>query len=598
MTLYLCVSGVACGENDGERPDGVVRVMRRRHLDEATKTGQESNEIDDDHHQRAAGMSLTRAEEFKSTAACSGGACGVTSQTQSAAAALDDDDLRLIASSASSTAAAATDEQTSQSQYYYEYVGPTKIGSGEAKRASSRGRSLVPTEPDTAAQQPPQKRQQPQTDVADHQQTRKAGNSDMEDILDGFVKLLNGQPGQAGYRQPIKTRINNRGPPRISDATVVLEPPAFVPMPQHQHLQQQHPQQQQQQHQQQQPQHQQQQHQQQPIPNNKPKDPPPYPFDVPQPVRPLPPQPPNLVKPFLTGVPLPEQLVPTVGGGGDDDDDDDLGPPNLQYEDGESPHLPPASRRPVQYAQTARPQQEYDLFADGGHHGGGGGHSAAPRPAVNATEQFEAAEASSPSSLPPASVPDVPAVTTEKPTTTDKPWSAIDINATRVIGIQVSKIVDHLTSPMAPASPAADGHSTASAATAPATPSTLSTTTTTAAASTAETVSATTAVRPPETTSAGEHVTGVGSAVVVLEPSTSEEPHRDDAHKPTESKLPGKPTAPVKKTPQQSGNYRELGQIRLGRGLYRDRWFRILTSYYESRNKFKCRKSRLKMYFL
>jgi hypothetical protein len=55
---------------------------------------------------------------------------------------------------------------------------------------------------------------------------------------------------------------------------------------------------------------------------------------------------------------------------------------------------------------------------------------------------------------------------------------------------------------------------------------------------------------------AGEQITGVGSAVVVLEPSTSEEPHREDVHKPTDSKLTGKPTAPVKKTPQQSGNHR------------------------------------------
>lgn len=540
---------MASGENDssGRSSDEVVRVVRRRHLDEATKTGHESNEIDDDQHRRRVDMSLTRAEEFKSTAAaaCGGGSCGEMPQTEAAAAAMldggDDDDSRLIASSAVQQQPTA-DEQTSQSQYYYEYVGPTKIGSGEAKRASSRGRSLVPTEPDTAAQQSQQRRQQQQqqqqmdaTPATDRQQIRKAGNSDMEDILDGFVKLLNGQPGQAGYRQPIKTRINNRGPPRISDASVVLEPPAFVPMPQHQH------------------QHQpQQQHQQQQLqPQNKPKDPPPYPFDVPQPVvRPLPPQPPNLVKPFLTGVPLPEQLVPTDGGGGsggDDDDDGDLGPPALHYEDDVLSHMQPpsSSRRPVQHLQTAKPQQEYDLFA--GH-----GPSTAFRPVENATEKFPV---DAPPSLSPPAASDRPVA--EKPTTTDKPWSAIDINATRVIGLQVSKIVDHLTSPVVPASPigVTTDHATAPTTTTTTTTTTAATTSTSAGTSTAaESASTTTAARP-EPTSAGEHVTGVGSAVVVLEPSTSEEPHRDDAHKPTDNKLSSKPTPPVKKTPQQSGNY-------------------------------------------
>ncbi|XP_060849142.1 protein piccolo [Rhopalosiphum padi] len=543
LLLVITIIGVACGENDSGRSDGVVRVVRRRHLDEATKAGHESNEIDDDHHARA-DMSLTQAEQFKSTAAACGGAeCGEMSQTERAApaAVLDGDDSQLIASSAVHPSTA--DEQTSESQYYYEYVGPTKIGSGEAKRASSRGRSLVPTEPDTAAQQSQQGRQQQQTDVAavtDRQQIRKAGNSDMEDILDGFVKLLNGQPGQAGYRQPIKTRINNRGPPRIADASVVLEPPAFVPMPQHQHQhqpQQQHP------------------HQQQLPAQNKPKDPPPYPFDVPQPVRPLPPQPPNLVKPFLTGVPLPEQLVPTDSSG---DDDDELGPPSLQYEDDVS-HLPTASRRPVQHVQTVKPQQEYDLFADGHPHGAGGhGPSTAFRPIENVTEKFTVDAASS---LSPPAASDRPAAVTvaERPTTTDKPWSAIDINATRVIGLQVSKIVDHLTSPVVPASPIGVTDHTAAAATAAA-PTTTTTTTTTTTSSTsssstaAESTSTTTAARP-ETTLAGEHVTGVGSAVVVLEPSTSEEPHRDDTHKPTDNKLPSKPTPPVKKAPQQSEGF-------------------------------------------
>uniref|UniRef100_A0A2S2QSQ5 Sperm flagellar membrane protein n=2 Tax=Sipha flava TaxID=143950 RepID=A0A2S2QSQ5_9HEMI len=523
MTLLLAITiiGVARGESDE-----AVRVVRRRHLDEATKTG-ESNEIDDRH---AAGMALTRAKEFEPTVVCKdGNDCGEemsrTVLTAEAAAAAFDDS-KLINAGDRTAAAAAQDEDTSQSQYYYEYVGPTKSGPGEARRASSRGRSLVPTEPSIAAQRPHQQ----QTDApssrtaatADTQQTRKAGgNSDMEDILDGFVKLLNGQQGQPGYRQPIKTRINNRGPPRISEATVVLEPPAFVPMPQHQ-------------------QHQQQQ-------QNKPKDPPPYPFDVPQPVRPLPPQPPNLIKPFLTGVPLPEQLVPTNDGGAE------LGPPTL-YDDQQA-HSTAPSKRPMHH-QTAsvKPQQEYNLFAVDRDPGTTEKFTVpsssqwpqserttekptdkptnlTDRPTTDGSPTTEKpnvkAESSSP--LPPSSSP--PPLTPQQQTTAD-------INATRVIGVQVSKIVDHLTSPV-PASPVFVKE-----------PETAAAPTTTSAPAP---VTATPA--RPETTLAGEQITGVGSAVVVLEPSTSEEPHREDVHKPTDSKLTGKPTAPVKKTPQQSEGF-------------------------------------------
>lgn len=469
----------------------MLRTVRRRHLDEATKTG-DSNEIDD----RKFGMTLTKAEEFEPTA---------TSSHEVSAAS---DDSKLIAADKPDRTAVTTttDKETSQSRYYYEYAWPTKSGSGEARRASSRGRSLVPTEPNTA--RPPQQ-QHHQTDATDRQQTRNAGNSDMEDILDGFVKLLNGQSGQATFRQPLKSRINNRGPPRISDATVVLEPPAFVPMPQQQQQQQQPPQQQQ---------------QQPSVPQNKPKDPPPYPFDVPRPVRPLPPQPPNLVKPFLTGVPLPEQLVPTLvdggsaGGGGGDHDDS--GWPSS------------SSRRPPAHHQTAKPQQQYELFASAD------AAVTAERqdPVEDVTKQNE--------TLPERTTEGKPATTEGKPVTTERPVAterpaatdgpsapprADDINATRVIGVQVSKIVDHLTLPV-PVSPAVVDN----------------------VSSTAESATST-APGKLETTSAGEHVTGVGSAVVVLEPSTSEEPYREDIHKSTDNRLPGKPTTPVKKTPQQSG---------------------------------------------
>lgn len=497
----------------------------------------ESNEIDD----RSAGMALTKAEKFEPTAAATGheGAQTMNAEAELIAAVPAQRPDRTKATVSSPSSSAVGDEETSQSQYYYEYAGPTTTtngGSGEARRASSRGRSLVPTEPNTALQQ------QQRTDATDpsrvQQQVRKAGNSEMEDILDGFVKLLNGQPGQAGYRQPPKTRINNRGPPRISDATVVLEPPAFVPMPQHQHLHQQQPQQPQQTHS-----------------NKPPKDPPPYPFDVPQPVRPLPPQPPSLIKPFLNGVPLPEQLVPTIGDGEDDgDDEDDVGPPSL-YDN----HHHHSSRRPPPVHPTAKPQQEYDLFATPAHNG----HHAPDRFSVtdNVTEEKfspkppqstekTAAEKSTTTTTTtekPTTTTEKPTSTTEKPTTAETPSSqaaVADINATRVIGLQVSKIVDHLTSPT-PFVPSFEVRENATS---------VSSSTTTTANAVAAMESMTSTPLRPETTSTGEQITGVGSAVVVLEPSTSEEPHRDDAHKPTDNKLLGKPTAPIKKTPQQSGN--------------------------------------------
>lgn len=101
---------------------------------------------------------------------------------------------------------------------------------------------------------------------------RQNPNPDIQDIITGIVKLLNGnvnvhantQPAQAS-RRPFTTRINNRGPPRISEA--------------------------------------------QPLPNEyeqKPPTatmiPPPYPFDRPD----------TPIRPFINGVPLPEQIVPSM----------------------------------------------------------------------------------------------------------------------------------------------------------------------------------------------------------------------------------------------------------------------------------------------
>lgn len=99
--------------------------------------------------------------------------------------------------------------------------------------------------------------------------SRQNNNPDIQDIITGIVKLLNGNVnvhanGQQGNnRRPSSNRINNRGPPRISES--------------------------------------------QPIPlddnngsTNRPSVP--YPFDRPD----------GPIRPFLTGVPIPEQIVPSM----------------------------------------------------------------------------------------------------------------------------------------------------------------------------------------------------------------------------------------------------------------------------------------------
>ena len=129
-------------------------------------------------------------------------------------------------------------------------------------------------------------------------------NSDIQDIITGIVKLLNGNVkvqtnpnlppgglmGAGRPLRPLSTRINNRGPPRITDVpplpldfdTTGPHPPRPPPLP--------------------------------PLQTS--RLPPPYPFDRPPAVVPLPPQPTELNHPgdhpFMSGVPLPEQLVPLV----------------------------------------------------------------------------------------------------------------------------------------------------------------------------------------------------------------------------------------------------------------------------------------------
>lgn len=131
-------------------------------------------------------------------------------------------------------------------------------------------------------------------------------NPDIQDIITGIVKLLNGNVkvqanpnlppggiiGAGRPLRPLSTRINNRGPPRITDVPPL--PPDFDTTGPHPELNPHPP----------------------PlIPlQTSSRLPPPYPFDRPPPIAPLPPQPSenhhSPDHPFMTGVPLPEQVVP------------------------------------------------------------------------------------------------------------------------------------------------------------------------------------------------------------------------------------------------------------------------------------------------
>lgn len=97
---------------------------------------------------------------------------------------------------------------------------------------------------------------------------RQNKNPDIQDIITGIVKLLNGNvnvhANTSPSRRPISTRINNRGPPRISESQPIndyeqSQSSTFRP-------------------------------------------PQPYLFDRPE----------GPARPFLTGVPIPEQIVPSM----------------------------------------------------------------------------------------------------------------------------------------------------------------------------------------------------------------------------------------------------------------------------------------------
>lgn len=159
---------------------------------------------------------------------------------------------------------------------------------------------------------------------------RQNQNPDIQDIITGIVKLLNGnvnvhantQPQLQASRRPYTTRINNRGPPRISDAQSI---PTSVEDEYESN---------------------------QAAPASTMR--PPYPFDRHE----------APIRPFITGVPLPEQIVPSS---------------NINYRPAfisqqqqnrppwqrlrpRPPVLPSSNRRPIltppPYKFTSRPVQE------------------------------------------------------------------------------------------------------------------------------------------------------------------------------------------------------------------------------------------------
>ncbi|XP_075218049.1 uncharacterized protein LOC142322852 [Lycorma delicatula] len=138
--------------------------------------------------------------------------------------------------------------------------------SGEGYRALGRARSLAVLKPE---------RTNDNSSTIIHASNNQTNNNsagrtsspDIQDLISGFVKLLNTNVQATQPVRPLRTRINNRGPPRITD--LVLPPPTR----------------------------------------------PPYLFQ-----RPPPPPPPLMhlpaadpIRPYIAGVPLPEQIVPRPG---------------------------------------------------------------------------------------------------------------------------------------------------------------------------------------------------------------------------------------------------------------------------------------------
>lgn len=138
---------------------------------------------------------------------------------------------------------------------------------GEDSFLGERGRRAKSSRPPTLTPSSVTQLMEP-TATSQPSNPRQNSNPDIQDIITGIVKLLNGNvnvhANNGGTRRPNNNRINNRGPPRISEAQVPgndIQEPSKTTQPQ-----------------------------------------PPYPFDRPE----------GPLRPFLSGVPLPEQIVPSM----------------------------------------------------------------------------------------------------------------------------------------------------------------------------------------------------------------------------------------------------------------------------------------------
>lgn len=222
-----------------------------------------------------------------------------------------------------------TQQQASANKLIVPSVVSEEPGSGEA-RGVPRGRALSPKGPRSAQSATTQTSA---TSLRYDTMGRQA-TPDIQDIITGLVKLLNGNVNvQANTQQangrplrPPNTRINNRGPPRISDVPPL--PPDFdtpgpagptqlmPPLP--------------------------------PQPST--KIPPPYPFDRPPHSEQTP------VRPFINGVPLPEQIVPITNQNYRPGFNNGIRPQNPPPWRRPIPRPPPTNRRPNPNLPMFKPQ--------------------------------------------------------------------------------------------------------------------------------------------------------------------------------------------------------------------------------------------------
>lgn len=202
------------------------------------------------------------------------------------------------------------DEEDFMEQSFLSKRGPRLIPSGSPSSRQiflSETTSTASIKPSSVTQTVSPTATEDVTDLA-----RQNSNPDIQDIITGIVKLLNGnvnvhantQPFAPPSRRPYATRINNRGPPRISDAQ---------PLPQENIYEQ--------------------------APGSTIRPQPPYPFDRPD----------GPIRPFLTGVPLPEQIVPSSN-------NNNYRPSFIsQTQQGRPPWQRPRPRPPIQTNGNRRP---------------------------------------------------------------------------------------------------------------------------------------------------------------------------------------------------------------------------------------------------